>query len=101
QGQRTAAVPGAARGGCASADEYETLLLHAPDVITDRIDVVLVVTVQQDGPSLLPQLLQQDTDPMDAGLIKAVERFVQQEQAPSFHEGLGDGELLFHAERVV
>src|SRR5699024_10565171 len=60
-----------------------------------------VVTGQQDGPSLLPQLLQQDTDPMDAGLITAVERFVQQEQAPSFHEGLGDGELLFHAERVV
>src|SRR5699024_11166334 len=101
QGQRTAAVPGAARGGCASADEHETLLLHAPDVITDRIDVALVVTGQQDGPSLLPQLLQQDTDPMDAGLIKAVEGCVQQEQTPSCHQCLGDGESLSHAALVV
>src|SRR5699024_1771639 len=84
-----------------SADGHEALLLDAPDVITDRIDVALVVTGQQDGPPLLPQLRQQDTDPMDAGFIKAVERFVQQEQALSFHEGLGDGELLLHAERVV
>jgi hypothetical protein len=66
------------------------------DVVGDHLDLMEKVRGQQDGPAAVRELTQQVTHPPDAGRVKSVGRFVEDEHGRASDQGDRDAEPLTH-----
>lgn len=77
------------------ADLFEPTLIDAVDGVTKCVDVLLIVTRQDDRLPFFFERQQKFPQTQDTIVIECIECLIQDQDVLLFHDGLRDCELLF------
>ena len=75
--------------------------VHLVDRVAQKMDVLHAVARNHNRLALGLEVEQELADVLDAAVVKAVHRLVEQEDVGVFHDRLRDAQALAHAEAVL